>query len=246
MDNVTLGFSAAMLMGLAFGAGPCNITCLPYLGPVFLGQEGNNLRTSWKTILPFSLGRLTGYMLLGAIAGAFGMAATSWIEEGVAGRVLGAATILAGILLLKGSLLKSRQCSAKHKPSATKVENPVVFSKQPLESDKKTKIQKKSGLFLSFSLFGMGTGMALNPCIPLITILTVAAAMATPQDGASLGLAFGLGAVVIPTLFFGLAVAYFSQQIRENMDQWGRTLERMSGYMLIFLGGFTALGWIQP
>ncbi len=46
MDSLTLGFSAAMIMGLAFGAGPCNITCLPYLGPVFLGQEKNNMRSS--------------------------------------------------------------------------------------------------------------------------------------------------------------------------------------------------------
>ncbi|MCU7817843.1 MAG: sulfite exporter TauE/SafE family protein [gamma proteobacterium symbiont of Lucinoma myriamae] len=84
MDSLTLGFSAAMIMGLAFGAGPCNITCLPYLGPVFLGQEKTNIRSSWKTIVPFSLGRLTGYTLLGAIAGSFGLAATTWIEEGIA------------------------------------------------------------------------------------------------------------------------------------------------------------------
>lgn len=248
MDNVTLGFSAALLMGLAFGAGPCNITCLPYLGPVFLGQENNSMRSSWKTIVPFSLGRLTGYMMLGAVAGSFGLAATSWIENGIAGRILGVATILAGIFLLRGKLFKARQCSAQKSSSlrATQTseaklsEVPIVFQKPDKEAKKTS-----SGIYMSLSLFGMGTGMALNPCVPLITVLTVAAAMATPQDGAKLGLAFGLGAVIIPTLFFGLAVAYFSQQIRENMQQWQRSLERMSGFMLIFLGCFTALGWIQ-
>lgn len=239
MDNVTLGFSAALLMGLAFGAGPCNITCLPYLGPIFLGQQNNSLRSSWKTIVPFSLGRLTGYMMLGAVAGSFGLAATSWIEDGIAGRILGVATILAGILLLKGKLFRSRQCSVKQSKQAGS-ESPVVFSGKGKAVNK-----PKSGIYLSLSLFGMGTGMALNPCVPLITVLTVAAAMATPVDGARLGLAFGLGAVIIPTLFFGLAVAYFSQQIKENMQQWQHSLERMSGFMLIFLGSFTALGWIQ-
>jgi len=92
----------------------------------------------------------------------------------------------------------------------------------------------------------MGTGMALNPCIPLITILTVAATMATPMDGAQLGVAFGLGAVVIPTLFFAFAIAYFSQQIKEHLNQWKKKLELISGIMLIFLGSFTALGWVQP
>ena len=242
MDNLTLGFSAALIMGLAFGAGPCNITCLPYLGPIFLGQEKTNMRTSWKTIVPFSLGRMTGYMLLGAVAGGFGMAATTWIEEGIAGRVLGAATILAGILLLRGSLNKSRQCPINQSKDKAGVQ-PLQFTKTE-NMGKKTR--RRSGPFLSLSLFTMGTGMALNPCIPLITILAAAAAMASPVEGAQLGVAFGLGAVVVPTLFFGLAVAYFSQQIIVHMEQWRQSLERLSGFMLIFLGGFTALGWIQP
>jgi cytochrome c biogenesis protein CcdA len=92
----------------------------------------------------------------------------------------------------------------------------------------------------------MGTGMALNPCIPLVTILTVAATMATPIDGARLGIAFGLGAVVIPTLFFGFAIAYFSQQIKLHLSQWGKRLEYFSAILLICLGIFTMLGWVQP
>jgi cytochrome c biogenesis protein CcdA len=242
MDSLTLGFSAAMIMGLAFGAGPCNITCLPYLGPVFLGQEKNNMRTSWKTIIPFSLGRLTGYTLLGAIAGSFGLAATTWIEEGIAAQVLGIATILAGLYLLFSTVSKTKSCSSHHAHKQDET-RPVNFIK--LGVVKKTP-EKKSTLYLTGSLFTMGTGMALNPCIPLVTILTVAASMATPVDGARLGIAFGLGAVIIPTLFFGFAVAYFSQQIKVHLNQWGKKLERISGFMLIFLGTFTALGWIQP
>jgi len=240
MDNVTLGFSAALLMGLAFGAGPCNITCLPYLGPVFLGQEKSNVRTSWKTIIPFSLGRLTGYTLLGAVAGSFGFAATTWIEEGIAAQVLGGATILVGIFMLRGTLFKAKSCASHNTP---KQENTITFSKQ---AEHRKKTIKQSKPYLTLSLFTMGTGMALNPCIPLATVLTVAATMATPADGARLGIAFGLGAVGIPTLFFGFAVAYFSQQIKEHLSQWGKHLERISGFMLIFLGCVTALGWVQP
>ncbi|MFK5894727.1 MAG: sulfite exporter TauE/SafE family protein [Pseudomonadota bacterium] len=246
MDNITLGFSAALLMGLAFGAGPCNITCLPYLGPVFLGQKNNNMSTSWKTIIPFSLGRLTGYTLLGTIAGSFGFAATTWIENGIAGQVLGIATILVGLFLLRGTFFKQKSCSSANtaykKTNETKT-NKISFVQK---NDAEQKTLKNSSVYLSLSLFTMGTGMALNPCIPLVTILTVAATMATPVDGARLGIAFGLGAVVIPTVFFAYAVAYFSQQIKEHLNQWRQTLERVSGSMLIFLGSFTALGWVQP
>jgi uncharacterized protein len=243
MDNITLGFSAALLMGLAFGAGPCNITCLPYLGPVFLGQEKNNMSTSWKTIIPFSLGRMAGYSLLGAIAGSFGFAATTWIEEGVAGIVLGIATILVGLFLLKGTFFKQKSCSTNNE-TLTNTNNISVVHK--IHPKPETKPLKKSSLYLSLSLFTMGTGMALNPCIPLITILTVAATMATPIDGARLGIAFGLGAVIIPTLFFAFVISHFSQQIKKHLNQWRQTLERISGSMLILLGSFTALGWVQP
>ena len=238
MDSITLGFSAALLMGLAFGAGPCNITCLPYLGPVFLGQQNNTIRTSWKTIVPFSFGRLTGYTILGTIAGSFGLAATKWVEEGIAAQVLGIATIFVGLYLLFGAFAKTKSCAAHHM-NEKKDEHKITFSK------KNNHQEKKSTLYLTFSLFSMGTGMALNPCIPLVTILTVAASMATPQDGARLGIAFGLGAVIIPTLFFAFAVAYFSQQIKEHLNQWGRKLEKFSGFMLISLGTMTALGWVQ-
>ncbi len=244
MDNLTLGFSAALLMGLAFGAGPCNITCLPYLGPVFLAQENNNFRTSWKTVIPFSLGRLTGYTLLGTIAGSFGLAATTWVEEGLAAQVLGIATILLGVYFLFSASSKNSSkklgCASHHSKTAQQTTSPITFSK-PDDKQKKN----KSTLYLTGSLFFMGTGMALNPCIPLITILTVAATMATPIDGARLGIAFGLGAVIIPSLFFAFVIAYFSEQVKLHLNQWSKQLERISGFMLIFLGSFTSLGWVQ-
>ena len=40
LEPVSLSFGAALLLGLSFGAGPCNIACLPYLGPVFLSRGG--------------------------------------------------------------------------------------------------------------------------------------------------------------------------------------------------------------
>ena len=240
-ETLLIGFSSALIMGLAFGAGPCNITCLPYLGPVFLGQKNQGFKGSWKTILPFSLGRLTGYTLLGAVAGGLGLSVTKLIEEGIALQLLGLATILAGLFLLfSGKLNKNKACQSRHSNAAVQEQEPVLFRKKPEPA------RKKSGLYLSVSLFSMGTGMALNPCLPLLTILSVAATMANPVDGAKLGIAFGLGAVVIPTLFFGLAIAWFSQQVKFNLSEWRKPLEKASAYMLILLGVSTLFGWVQP
>jgi len=231
MEPLTLSFTAALFMGLAFGAGPCNITCLPYLGPVFL-RESNGKNIAWRTIIPFSLGRLSSYSMLGGVAGGFGYAATSWLESGYAGYFLGVATIVIGLLMIRRSMNGKFSCDKINQPSDLQQEKKITFQKDPPG--------------FSFGLFAMGAGMALNPCIPLATVLTVSAAMANPYDGLMLGLAFGVGAVAIPAIIFGFAVAHFSEQIRYHLSAWRGRLEKMAGSMLVLLGGFTLMGWIQP
>lgn len=229
MEPLTLGFGAALLMGLAFGAGPCTVTCLPYLGPVFLAQEGGWRRTI-EVILPFSAGRLTGYCALGVVAGYAGYAATNWFEEGPAGIMLGIATVVLGVLLMRRAG-RGLGCAVKKTPAEQKVALPG---------------KRGSGKLMPFSLFGLGMGMALNPCVPLGTVLTVAAAGADPLLGCELGLAFGLGAVVVPAMVFGVVVAHFGVEVRRALAQWRGKLEAGAGGMLIVLGSITALGWVQP
>lgn len=228
MELLSLGFGAAMLMGLAFGAGPCSITCMPYLGPVFLTQEGG-WRRNVGVILPFSAGRLAGYTLLGSVAGYAGYAATNWFKDGPAGILLGIATVVLGVLLLRRAG-KTRHCGGE----------------LPYEQAVALPGQAKSRRLMPLGLFGLGLGMALNPCVPLGTVLTVAAASADPLHGAELGLAFGLGAVVVPALVFGIVVAHFGGQVRQALARWRGRLEAGAGGMLIVLGSVTALGWVQP
>lgn len=228
METLSLSFGAALLMGLVFGAGPCSITCLPYLGPVFLTQEAGWRRTL-GVILPFSAGRLGGYSALGTVAGYAGYTATNWFKEGPAGTVLGIATVILGLLLLRRAG-RGKSCGAGA-PAEQVVAMPGQSGGQKL---------------MPLSLFGLGVGMALNPCVPLGTVLTVAAGGADPLLGAQLGLAFGLGAVVVPALVFGLLVSYFGLQVRQALARWSGRLEAGAGGMLIVLGAVTALGWVQP
>lgn len=216
MEPVTLGFFAALTMGLVFGAGACNVACLPYFGPVFL-HEGSG----WRTVVPFSLGRLFGYAALGTVAGAAGNTATRLVDSSLAAWLLGGATVLVGLSLIRGK----QGCKVK-------------------KSDEK--IMRRAVRPLPFSLFGMGAGMALNPCLPLGTVLLAAAATAKASTGATLGLAFGLGAVVVPALVFGVLVARFGAQVRAHAAHWRGRLETGAGVSLILLGTATLLGWIRP
>lgn len=221
-EAAALGLPAALAMGLAFGAGPCNIACLPYLGPVFTaaGREAGGGR---RVMVPFSLGRLTGYTLLGLAAGGTGRALVERLEASPVHALLGAATVLVGLALLWRRAPGRTACAARPDGPGQRRGAPAY----------------RGGLFL------MGAGMALNPCLPLATLLLAAAATGGPWTGAALGAAFGAGAVVVPALVFGLGVAHLGAQIRAHLGS-PRRLERISALLLIGLGTATAMGWVTP
>lgn len=227
MEPLTLGFPAAVLMGLAFGAGPCAIACLPYLGPV-LAAHGGGVRTAAATVLPFSLGRLFGYSVVGAVAGGLGQGAVSWLEGGPAVWALGLVTAGMGALLMFRARRPPQGCTA------TRRAVPVHW------------LSRRDRRTFPTGLFALGGAMALNPCLPLGTLLLAAAFTADPFAGLLLGLGFGLGAVVVPGLLFGLALAHFGAQIHAHLAPWRPALEFGAGGLLLTLGGATAMGWVHP
>lgn len=225
----------ALALGLVFGAGPCNITCLPYLGPVFVASD-NNRRQVWRTVAPFSAGRLAGYATLGVAAGALGQALEKWLATPLIGWLLGGATIVVGLSLLwRRYRPQQRKCKASSNST-------VSISLDKLKAEQAPTIPPT----MSGGLFFMGAGMAFNPCAPLGTVLLAASATGSAVGGLGLGLGFGAGAVVIPTLLFGFGVAHFGRQLREHMQRWLPTLEMAAAVLLILLGLSTVLGWVRP
>ncbi len=233
IEPVSLSFGASLLLGLSFGAGPCNIACLPYLGPVFTSSD-QGVRNAWRTLLPFSLGRISGYTLLAAAAGRAGL----WVEDLVAGDwvrwLLGGATVLVALSIVWRR--RSRGCS----PACTATPS-VRLEALPAPASKRRGRKSLPG-----SLYLMGLGMAFNPCAPLSTIILAAATSASLLAGASLGMGFALGAVLVPTLIFAFGVAHFGHQIRLHLAQHRIALENTSIGLLLLIGCATALGWINP
>lgn len=218
MSEYLLSLPTVFIIGLVFGIGPCTITCLPYLGPVFLSKEGG-IKDSWKIILPFSMGRMSSYSALGALSGYAGASIEKMIHTPLIAWLLGGATVSVGLLIFWRSYRNKSACGShlnKHKLQ----DNP----------------------FLPGGLFFMGVGMAATPCAPLATIMLTAAATASAFSGFLLGFCFGIGAVLVPALVFGIGMAYFGQRIREIMQVWRSTLERASACLLIVLGIGTITG----
>lgn len=219
--ETVVGLPMAMLLGLVYGMGPCLVSCLPYLGPVFLARDFSWQR-SWRVVLPLSLGRLSGYSLFGALAGWAG----DYINDSTATSpvlhlVIGAATLMVGLALF---WQRRPACAAGAKPTANGV---------PLH---RFKIGLEPRPLLPGGLFLMGVGMALTPCGPLGLVLFSAAASGHAVSGLLLGGGFGLGAIVVPSVVYGLGVAYFGARLREQLGPWRSRIETISAGLLILVG----------
>jgi thiol:disulfide interchange protein DsbD len=218
IEQTLLTLPTAMLLGLVFGMSSCTIACLPYLGPAFIAMEGG-VRRSWRIILPFSLGRLGSYASLSAIAGMGGQ----FLGDGAAGRelrwLMGAAAILLGVAML---LRRPGGCGCSRRDK----ESPLRRGVRSLSAE----TMMPGGLFL------LGAGMALSPCAPLSSVLFSAAVCASAWYGMWLGLGFGVGAIVIPTIFYGIGFAWFGSRLRERLCDSHRHIVRLSAALLILTG----------
>lgn len=217
--ETVVGLPMALSLGLMYGLGPCLVSCLPYLGPVFLARDFG-LRRSWRVVLPLSLGRLTGYSAFGLVAGLAGHTARDGAAAPVLRLLVGGAAIMLGLALL----WRRPACAGAGGLQSA----PVPLHRFDARTEPRPLLP--GGLFL------MGLSMAMTPCAPLGVVLFSAAASASAADGMALGLVFGLGAIVVPGIVFGLGVAYLGARLREQLGEWRPRIEKLSAGLLLLTG----------
>lgn len=214
----------AAALGFAYGMGPCLLSCAPFLGPVFLASDGG-IKKSWKIILPLSLGRLTAYSTFGFVVGLIGTYAKGMVISDEVRIVVGCAVLMVGLALLLRKPEKSCGSSSQS------------VSLQRMDKRDRVRTLLPGGLFL------MGVGMTLSPCAPLGVVLFSASMSGSAGGGLLLGLSFGLGAIVIPALFFGIGMAYLGTRLREQLQSWRPKIERLSALLLIVVGISNLARW---
>jgi uncharacterized protein len=171
--------SAAALTGLLSGFSHCLGMCGPLVASFSLaaapGQGG--ARVALRT-LPYHLGRITTYGLLGAVMGATG----AFVD--VAGRLAGvgeAAAVLAGALMVVLGLGAAGVTAALRRLEA-RASGRVVEA-----------VRRVAGS--GATLYPLGLLLGVLPCGVSWTIFLGAAAAGGPVPGLLLALAFGLGTV---------------------------------------------------
>ncbi len=232
-DLFGAGVLGAFLIGLSFGSGPCNLTCLPYLGPVLLGPAAS--QPFRALIVPFMLGRLLGYMVLGGIAGWLGASVEQMLVHPVL--PLGVAALTAWLAFRLFMQAGQSGCQAPVSVSAVM----VTPRPQMIATDADNMPSERNGL----QLLLLGGSLALNPCVPLLGLLAAAAQSGDPVMGAGLAMAFGLGAIVIPVLLVRYGVALLGQELRRQLAHQQAVLTRIGALLLLFLAISTGFQGLQ-
>ena len=179
------------------------------------------MRRSWRIMLPFSLGRLTSYAGLATAAGVTGqIIGNSSVANQELRWLLGMAALILGIAML---LRRPGKSFCSHQPK----------NEVPLQRDLRS---ESSDAMLPGGLFLLGAGMALSPCAPLGSVILSAAVGANAWHGLWLGLGFGMGAIVLPTIFYGIGFAWFGNRLREQLRNSHQYIVRLSAALLIFTG----------
>lgn len=215
--DMVVGAPMAAALGFAYGMGPCLVSCAPFLAPVFLASDGG-MKQSWRILLPLSLGRLVAYSSMGAVAGALGYYVKGAATTPAIHLLIGSAVLLMGISLLLRKPPTTCTAGAAGSAPLRRMDLPARRTMMP------------GGLFL------MGIAMALSPCAPLGLVMFSAAMSGGAWSGAALGLSFGMGAIVVPSLVFGTVVAYMSTRLRERLQEWRPRIERLSALLLVVVG----------
>lgn len=207
------------LIGLSFGATACMFTCMPFLSPLLL-TNSSNLKESLGVMIPFSLGRVTSYISIALVSSWSAFLVKEIINnKSISQTILGVATIVVALFILKNTFSNKPSCCSS-----------TQQNKKP---------QNK------FAYFFMGAGISLNPCVPVMTLVTTSAYATNSFEAFSFGLIFGLGAISASFLVFGVILSKMAQEIMMELKKYKKHIEVFAASLLLLVGIMTLNGYIS-
>lgn len=220
IDGLTL--FAAWLSGLLGG-----VHCAAMCGGIATGFSAVSGRSGWGPALQVNLGRVSGYVLAGAIVGAFGGGLLQLFRSDVLALVLrmavGAVLVLVALRLLD----RRGRFNLLAKPAARFWRVLQPLQSRLLPADRPA------------SRFALGMLWGWLPCGLSMTLLTAAWLQANPRDSALTMLAFGLGTLpmMVPLTWSGARMGRWLQR-----PGW-----RMAAAILVMTAGILTLAapWLM-
>jgi cytochrome c biogenesis protein CcdA len=194
---------------------------MPFLSPLLVNNS-NNFRQSVNIVLPFSLGRIFTYTLIAiaAVSGA-GFVKAVLNDGKIFQWLLGVLTLFMGIFMLYRIWKKNtKSCSVN-----SSISNNATTSK--------------------FGLFGIGALVSINPCAPILTLIALSANSGSVSNAIAMGVSFGLGAVLIPFLFYGFFLSNVLRGLLVEFKSYAKIIEIAASLLLVVVGVFILNGHIK-
>lgn len=200
-----LGLSGWLLLGIASAIGPCAAHHALVMLP-FIGMAKRNAREGLKEALLYSVARISGYALVGAVSGLLGagfnaLLSGSVLRELVQG-ILGAFLVVLAV----GTV-------ALEQTTICRILNRLVTG--------------RTGRALALA----GVLTALMPCPFLLGLSAWAAASGRLEVGAAAGGLFGIGTTLSPVLLAGPLVGFLRSRPR---PRWLSAGFRIAGGLILF------------
>ncbi|NCO30248.1 MAG: hypothetical protein COT46_06485 [Sulfurimonas sp. CG08_land_8_20_14_0_20_36_33] len=196
-------------------------SCMPFLAPLLVNQT-NGVKQSLSLLVPFSLGRMLSYTLLSvaALAGA-GFVKAVLKENTIFVWILGGFTLFMGVLMLYRVFNKERRACSTNRPLANGLKN------------------------TKFGLFAMGVLLSLTPCAPVLTLVALSANSSSFPHAVGMGISFGLGAVLVPFLFYGFFLSTLIRGLLAEFKSYAENIEIAAATLLMVVGVLVMSGQIK-
>ncbi|MDA3946761.1 MAG: sulfite exporter TauE/SafE family protein [Helicobacteraceae bacterium] len=214
-------FFSLFVIGLSYGSTACMFACMPFLTPLLV-SNAESVRESMTVILPFSLGRIFTYSAIAvlALSGA-GFVKALLDDNALFQLILGAFTLAMGLFMLFRVVYKKKNACASNAGIP--------------------KSRKESLL----GLFGIGALVSVNPCAPVLTLVALSANSGSVLNAVGMGISFGVGAVLVPFLFYGFFLSNVVRGLLVEFKAYTKSIEIAAALLLTTVGILIVNGQIR-
>lgn len=217
---LAMPYLTALVTGMISGISQCSVACAPFISTYVMGS-GEGALDGIKSYTAFSAGKIILYAVLGLFAGHIGT-----MLDAADGIFADVSVIFSFILVSIGVLMLIRPVRVNCHHSKGIIAQ-FDFTAHRLAFNPR------------IHAFIMGMAFAVIPCPPMAGMLVYSLKMPSILSSSILMSLFGLGTAFSPLIAICAAAGWFSKKMKTKVPQYKMIFQRVSGIILIFLGGLT-------
>ena len=222
LPQFAVPYSTALLIGITSGMSHCSVVCAPVVSTYIMGAREGTLK-GLRAFAVFTVGRVFVCAVLGLASGYIGTTLFS-VESDLQYVRL----VYSSVLILVGLLMFVRPVCTNCRQSKEKIRVFDFFSRR-----------------LAFNptahLLIMGMTFAIIPCPPMGAALLYSLEMPSVIYSGILMALFGIGTAISPLIIICALSGWFSKKIKTEVPHYRMLFQRLSGAILILLGGLPVI-----